>query len=150
MKHPIVAELAAAGITVRRKDESRLMCLLGFILGKWFMRSAWTTIGPKTIWAPTLAAVDKLGFYEHIIRHEMVHAAQARRLPVLWQLAYLFPLLPLPCAYWRWRSEREAYMVNLRAGTHTVEQVVDTLWHRYGWCWPKPWMRKWFAKELTK
>jgi hypothetical protein len=29
-----------------------------------------------------------------------------------------------------------------------VEWVVETLWSNYAWTWPKPWMRKWFLREL--
>lgn len=143
----IVLDLKAAGVRVRSKSTSRLMCLLGAFLGPYFMRGSWTTISGRTIWAPVTAALDKLGVYETIIRHELVHIQQARRLPVLWQLSYLLLPLPIGLAWWRWRWEREAYLVDIRAGRE-IEEVVDTLWRRYGWPWPRAWMRRWFWRRV--
>ena len=59
---------------------------------------------------------------------------------MLWQVAYLLLPLPIGLAWFRWASERRAYLVQLRAGA-SVDATVETLWSRYGWCWPRPWMR---------
>lgn len=147
------AELQGLGVMVRDKRDSVLMQLIGamfFLLGKrrWFLDATWTTIGPRTIWAPRGTPLDRLDRYEDIVRHELVHIAQARRWPILWQLGYLL-LLPAGLAYVRWRSERAAYLVQIRMGTRTVEDVVKTLGGiGYLWCWPRPWMRRWFAKAV--
>ncbi len=140
-------------ITVRSKRDSALMKFISFFIGKKFLTNFWTTIGPNTIWAPIDTSIlDPAQWAEAktVIEHELVHTRQARSLPVLWQLAYLLFPLPFLFAWGRWASERAAYLVNLEAGTHTVEQVVDILWRHYGWCWPKPLMRRWFAKRGFK
>ncbi len=146
----IAAELASAGVRVRHKGDSRLMRFLSFFLGEWFLLSAWTTISARTIWCPNHVPLDRLEDYETIIRHELVHARQARRWPVIWQIAYLLLPVPFLFAWCRWASERQGYLVNLRAGTTTIDAVVDTLWRRYGWCWPKPLMRRFFRKEMGR
>jgi hypothetical protein len=79
-----------------------------------------------------------------------VHIEQARRWPVFWQLSYLLLPLPFGFAWFRWHWEREAYLVDLRAGRLTVDEVVETLWSNYAWTWPKPWMRRWFERELGR
>ncbi len=142
-------ELNALGVRVRHKSESRLMCLLGFFLGARFMSHSWTTISGRTIWAPDRTRLDMLSVYAVIVRHELVHVKQARRLPLLWQLSYALLPVPFLFAWFRWRWEREAYLVNLRAHTTTIETVVNTLWSVYGWCWPKPLMRRWFWRQMV-
>lgn len=147
-----VAELAAAGVRVRLKAESRLMRVLGWLLRligvRDFMMRFWTTIGPRTIWAPAGVSLAHLEAYALTIRHELVHARQARRWPVVFQVSYLLLPLPFGLAWFRWRWEREAYLVQLRAGAMTVDEVVDTLWRNYGWCWPRAWMRAWFKRAV--
>lgn len=137
------------GVRIRLKSESRLMRFLGSILGAWFMHSAWTTIGPRTIWAPVGARLDRLDVYALIIQHELVHVAQAKRWLVLFQLSYLLLPLPIWLAWCRWRWEREAYLVQLRAGASPAV-LADLLWRRYGWPWPRPLMRRWFERALAR
>lgn len=142
------AELDRLGVRVRHKQSSRLMRLLGWVLGYWWWTRAWVTIGPRTIWAPAHVALDRLDVYEATIRHELVHIQQARRYPLVWQVSYLLLPVPVVLAWCRWRWEREAYLVQLRAGAMTVEEVVSVLWRRYAWPWPRPWMRRWLARAV--
>ena len=143
----IVCELTVRGVRVRLKSDSWVMALIGKILGKWFMQRAWTTIGPNTIWAPSSADLDNLLKHEIVLRHELVHIKQARCWPCWFQLSYLLLPMPFLFAWGRWRWEREAYLVNIEAGTHPIEDVVQLLWSKYAWCWPKPLMRRWFLKQ---
>lgn len=148
----LATDLLRLGVRVKDKRGSLLMRFLALFLGSRFMTSAWTTMGRRTIWAPTGADLTINGLLrrETIIRHELIHIAQARRWPVWFQLSYLLLPLPVGFAYFRWRFEREAYLVNLRAGQTSIDAVVDSLWGFYAWTWPKPWMRRWFAKELRR
>ncbi len=147
---PIDFVLARERVVVRHKNRSRLMRFLSFFLGYHFLTRAWTTVGPRTIWAPSHVRLDHLDAYESILRHELVHVRQVRRWFVLWHLSYLLLPLPVLLAWFRWRWEREAFLVNLRAGDMGVDDIVDSLWHGYGWCWPRPLMRRWFLKETTR
>lgn len=112
-----------------------------------------------------------------VIAHELVHVAQFERfgiplmllfilgpspflllaaVPVLllWKTAGMMLLaavavlspLSLGLAYGRWWVERSAYLVSIQQGAD-VEQVVDTLWWDYGFCWPRAWMRAWFTRH---
>lgn len=45
--HGIAFILAMLGVRVRSKGTSRLMRVIGKVLGKWFMQRAWTTIGSR-------------------------------------------------------------------------------------------------------
>lgn len=139
--------LALMGVRVRHKSESWLMRALGFILGAWFMERAWTTVGGRTIWAPSSARLDRLVAYEVALLHELVHIRQARHWPLVFQVSYLLLPVPFLFAWCRWRWEREAYLLNIRHGTHSVEEVVGLLWSKYGWCWPKPLMRRWLMRR---
>jgi hypothetical protein len=142
-------ELQSLGVKIRSKADSRIMCFIAFWLGPAFMKHYWTTISGKTIWAPVGTALDKPGFYETVIRHELVHIKQARKFPGLFQLSYLFPLIPIPIAYFRWLWERQAHLVNLKAG-ETIGSIVDRLWSGYAWLWPKGLMRRWFEKQKAQ
>lgn len=142
-------ELEAAGVRVRHKRDSLVCRVLSWFLGYWFWTRAWTTLGPRTIWAPPHVDLSRLDVYETIIRHELVHIRQARRWPLVWQLSYVLLPLPVGLAWFRWRWEREAYLVQLRARTMSIDEVVDALWRHYGWCWPRAWMRRWFARRVA-
>lgn len=139
-----------------------------------FMRDFWTTIG-NTIYVPTRHDHDagwgtNVWRMRHspTITHELVHVAQFKKwtlplmalgyigptpflLPFVWThwsiLVLALVLAPLSCglAYFRWRIERAAYLVNVRLGMST-ESVADTLWHNYFFCWPK----KLVVKSLTE
>jgi len=105
----------------------------------------WTTIG-DTIYHPD--AIDNPEMFVEIIEHEKVHIEQYKKLGVpLFMFLYIFMFLPIGLSYFRFRLEREAYLVELKHGA-SVDQVVDTLWRYYGWPWPKFLMRRWFLKQL--
>lgn len=88
--------------------------------------------------------------WAQIRAHELVHARQQRGFGLLGCfLLYFF--LPLPVFFsGRWFIEREAYLVDLRAGTRTIDQVVDTLWSQYFFPWPRSWMRDWFDRRVNR
>lgn len=148
----IYDDLAAARVGIVSKADSRLMRLIGWLFALFgrtdFTTRWWTTIGARTIYAPIGVDLSDLERYATVIRHELVHARQARRWPVFWQLSYLLLPLPFGLAWCRWASERQAYLVQLRAGTMTIDEVVTTLWDNYGWCYPRSWMRAWLARAV--
>lgn len=145
----IADELRDAGVVVVSKGNSRMMKLIGFFLGKWFMDSAWSTISARRIYAPIGTRLDRLDIYALVVKHELVHIAQAKRLWWFWQLSYLLFPLPIGLAWFRWRWEREAYLVQLRAGA-SPSDLADLLWSHYGWPWPRAWMRRWFERQRTQ
>jgi len=137
---------------LRPKEGSRLMKVIaGFLRifgNKRFMESYWTTLF-STIYYPTRVK-DPYGHIA-IIEHECVHVSQWRKWNILFTLSYLFLPLPIGLAWFRWRWEREAYLVNLRHVTNkeaAIEHIVDNLWHEYLWTWPKKRMRKWFKEHV--
>ena len=139
--------LDAMGVRVSHKRSSWMMRFIGLILPAAFSTRFWTTVSGWHIHAPNGADLKALEKYESIILHELVHIRQARRFPGHWQLSYLLLPLPIGLAWFRWLWEREAYLVNIRAGTMSAEDVVQTLGSvNYFWSWPRPWMRRWFKK----
>ena len=146
-----------------KKSDSRLMRALAFILKPIvpdFMRDFWTTIG-STIYVPTAYDADtdwgSIAWekrHRTVLAHEAVHMEQAKRLtPVIFTLMYLVFPVPVLFAWGRWRLEREAYLVQLKASENraaTIEWIISTLWTNYAFCWPKPWMRAWFEREAEK
>jgi len=152
-----------------RKDKGpwwmRALCK---IMGKTFRERFWTTIG-KTMYYPTNVepetavlglecSVARATFnmrlknegWRHVIEHELYHVEQYRRFWHFYSLLYLLVPLPILFAYFRWRFERVAYLHQIKHYGRSVEVTVDLLWRVYGWCWPKPLMRRWFNKELRK
>lgn len=147
----MIVEYNGRRVRIRSKAESKLMRFIAFFLGKEFMTSFWTTVSAYTIWAPVTVDLTKLEPRHFVtIEHELIHTQQAFDWPFLWQLAYLLLPLPFGFAYVRWRSERVAYLMNLRAGTLTIDDVCDLLWRKYFWTWPRKWMRRWFEKQLRE
>ncbi len=81
--------------------------------------------------------------------HEEVHVEQFSTWYGPWLIPFLILLFPLPVFFsGRWFIERDAYLVDIKAGRTTVNRAVDTLWDRHGWVWPKPWMQKWFRDRV--
>lgn len=164
----VEAELSALCVVVCPKRKSRLMRVLAFFLGAKFSERFWTTIGPKRIWAPTTADLSDLRRYTGVLLHEIEHIKQARRWPVMFQISYLLLPVPVFFAWFRWYFERKAYLASLwyfrehvlgpeswgDPVTHNaivaqeIDRIVNTLWSNYGWCWPKPWMRRYFLKHI--
>ena len=117
--------------------------------------TAWTTVG-NTIYYPD-AIVDPMLFPD-IIEHEKVHVEQFKKYSVpLFLFLYVLVPLPLFFSYFRWKFEREAYVVELKylaahrknfdMGT-AIDQVVKSLWSFYVCTWPTWLMRSWFKKQL--
>lgn len=107
-------------------------------------KSTWTTIG-RTIYAP-VDCYDPLDDHASI-QHEMVHVKQWNQHGLWFWMSYLFLPVPIFFAWFRWRWEREAYLVDLKAGS-TPEQIVDALASgTYLWPWPKRWMLRWFKEQ---
>jgi hypothetical protein len=121
------------------------------------MEYMWTTVG-NTIYYPDHVENPEKSWHQATIEHELVHVAQYKKYSVpLFLFLYLFFPMPIFFSYFRWKFEREAYLVSaqfLRAYGDPDYQIVDTLvnslWNFYAWPWPKSWMRKWFNKELSK
>lgn len=114
----------------------------------------WITIG-HTIYYPT--SVSNPDLHTTTIGHEMVHVRQQeRRWIVAWIFLYMFLPLPFWLSWYRWRFEREAYLVDIRANlgsNNDVNQIIDQFVNvlgsaAYGWCWPKSWMRRWFKDNV--
>lgn len=140
------------------KADSRLMRVLGRLLGKNFMHSFWTTIGSR-VYVPSndLPAINEpeLGSpawqvtNREAITHETIHLGQfARHGVLLMAIAYALP-------YFRWRIERVAYLTNIMAQPPAqrgkeIDWVVDTLSSAYFWPWPKTWMRAWFVDAIAQ
>ena len=112
-----------------------------------FMDHYWTTIG-RTIYMP-VGVEDP---YDHpgVVEHELVHVQQYERWGILFMISYLLLPLPAGLAWFRWRWEREAYMVQIRNAADKeseIERVIGSLWSGYGWPWPRGRMRAWFRHE---
>uniref|UniRef100_A0A6M3KYG0 Uncharacterized protein n=2 Tax=viral metagenome TaxID=1070528 RepID=A0A6M3KYG0_9ZZZZ len=151
-------------VVVRSKRDSLLMRALGWVfnlVGYDFMRRAWTTIGSRTIYAPTTVPQAKIDDYNNgwthslnghprPLEHEMIHTRQAKRYPIIWQVSYLLLPVPVLFAWFRWRWEREAYLNDITKYGRDVDEVVDVMWSIYGWCWPKPLMRRWFKRRAGR
>lgn len=108
----------------------------------------WTTIG-DTIYFPDLYTLDEAGIFTEIIEHEKVHIEQFEKYGIFGFL-FLYILIPLPAflSYFRWKFEREAYLVDIKCGHLTTDQVVETLHCNYVRPWPKSWMKSWFEKNI--
>ena len=130
----------------------------------WFLRFlnnfgggiAWTTLG-DTIYFPD--AIEDPYLFPEIIEHEKVHLKQYEQYGTpLFLFLYIFVPLPVFFSYFRWKFEREAYLLEAklyieqgRIDVDTiVEEMVKSLWSFYGFVWPKSWMRNWFLKQLKQ
>jgi hypothetical protein len=102
-----------------------------------------------TIYYPEHVTEPDADEHKDTVEHEKEHLRQFEKYGTFCFL-FLYALIPLPffLAYFRWKFEREAYMVNLKNGAD-LELVLESLKH-YGRPWPVCCMRKWFKKELAK
>ena len=140
--------LSQQRVSLVPKAGSRLMRVCGLLLravgNRSFVERCWTTLG-RTIYYPA-SVVDPLA-HPVVLEHELVHVRQWERWGVLMWISYLLLPLPIGLCWFRFRWEREAYLVEL---AHAVDRereltrIVDALWFGYGFCWPRPWMRRWF------
>ncbi len=139
------------------KRDDALMRRIGLVWGSWLTRW-WTTYKLPWPWRdrrPRITypvTVDNPFRHPVTLQHEMVHVGQMRGrgfLGMLWMLM-LALLLPLPVLFsGRWLIEREAYLVELREGRLTVQEVVRRLWRGYAMAWPPFLMRRWFKRRLA-
>lgn len=126
------------------KRDSKLMSLIG-----WFCPSFldyWTTIGKTIYYPPNIKNPDNPA-WSLIIEHEKVHMKQYQKYGiVLFLFLYLFIPLPVFFAYFRWKFEREAYLIEIKNGLSS-RFVVKMLDEGYLKPWPKSWMVRWFDKR---
>jgi hypothetical protein len=146
--------LRAHRVRLVSKADSRLMraaaLLLRGIGQRDFNERFWTTVG-RTVYYPTCVE-DPLA-HPDVLEHELVHVRQWQRWGVLMWLSYLCLPLPFGLAWFRFRWEREAYLVQIARAAdreQEIERIVQVLWHGYGWPWPRPLMRKWFREHAPR
>jgi hypothetical protein len=149
----IQAELAEHQVVLVSKGIDPLMRFLGIFLGKRFLTDFWTTYrlpgGRPRICYP-LGVKDPMSRWP-VIAHELVHVRQFAPAHGPLAMLLLSTLFPLPAFFsGRWYIERRAYLRDVLAGHRTIDEAVDTLWRGYGWCWPKPLMRRWFEREVAR
>ena len=128
------------------KKDLRLMRFIGWFSPA-FMTDFWTTIG-EDCYYPTTVTDPMRSEYKNIRVHELVHTEQQHKYtkPV-WFALYFFCPLPVFLAYFRWRFEREAYLVQITGTTVSNETVVNLLHNSYFYPWPKRWMLEWFNEN---
>ena len=110
----IEAEVRKAGVRLVPHKHSTLTTLYGMVAGwfgvKDFTNRFWLTLAP-TIFYPNYIGNPLDAKYQTSLRHELVHIRQQRRAGLWgWTLRYL------ASQRFRWEQEREAYLVNVRAG----------------------------------
>lgn len=153
LPHDIERELNAQRVRLVAKRDSRLMRVLGLLLcavgTRGFNERFWTTLG-RTIYYPT--SVHDPFAHPVVLEHELVHVQQWRRWGLFLWISYLLLPLPIGLAWFRFRWEREAYLVQLARAPdreHEIERIVDVLWFGYARPWPRSWMRRWFLRNSS-
>jgi hypothetical protein len=146
--------LRAHRVRLVAKADSRLMRAAGVLLrgigNRDFNARYWTTVG-RTVYYPTSVS-DPLA-HPDILDHELVHVRQWQSWGVLMWASYLLLPLPFGLAWFRFRWEREAYLVQIARADdreREIERVVQVLWYGYGWPWPRASMRKWFEQHAPR
>lgn len=103
-----------------------------------------------TIW-PHVYVPDNVEILDDTLAHEDVHlkqqAAWPRGLRWAWFVAYLCFPVPIFFAWFRWKAEREAYLVNIKRHGFDPYSVAENLWSDYCWTWPRKWMFTWFEEH---
>lgn len=153
---------------MRRKEDSRLMKIIGFMLfmlsfgkNRDFMRRFTTTIG-NTIYTPE-GWETRLPISQCItLRHERVHMRQARQYGRLkFSFLYLFWPVPFIRATWRRRFEQEAYEESIRAMYEYGEDPTNFVFRvrmtahftssEYLWMWTKREdIEEWFDAVVSR
>jgi len=115
----------------------------------WYIKPIFWLI-PKdfgiTIWNMIYVPNDfSINKYPKLLQHENIHIQQWKKYKILFPILYFF-VAPVFFAYFRWKFEREAYLINIKAGA-SQDKIVELLWHNYWWTWPRPWMKKWFDEH---
>jgi hypothetical protein len=124
----IRTEVHDAGVKLLPHSRSTLTTLYGQaarLFGvKDFVNHFWLTLAP-TIYHPNHVSDPYAAPYHVSIRHELVHIRQQRRAGLCgWVLRYL------TSQRFRWGQEREAYLVNVRAGEEPI-LIAATLRRAY-------------------
>jgi len=135
---------------LKPKDSWWLLRAIGFfaaLVGKRDMwDETWTTIG-GVVYYPVDVVDPKDPCYLATREHEAVHCRQQEGWPwLLWLAVYALIPLPVGFAYFRWKWEREAYLVNIKKHGYRPEWCADTL-QQYLWPWPKKRMLRWFERN---
>jgi len=136
------------------KKDLTLMRVLGTLLKPFtpnFMDSFFTTyrlpFQKKGIIAYPVGCNPML--YSGVLEHELMHVEQQKTAWGLFKSALLVSIFPLPVVFsGRWFIERGPYLNDIKKKRRTVERAVNVLWGSYGWCWPKPLMRRYFKKHM--
>jgi len=88
------------------------------------------------------------------VEHEQIHVDRRAKWPKwlrwMWYVLYFTFPVPILFAYFRWVEERAAYLYEIKYYGRSIPSVVDTLWHNYCWTWPRPWMTRWFEKQMKE
>lgn len=121
--------------------------------GDRFMRVYVTTYRLPFQDRPTIAVPDRYDWMspglEWLRCHEMVHADDLRSAWDLLKMALLLTLFPLPIYFsGRWYIERDAMVIDIRAGVKTPEKVAEMLWDDYLMAWPKQRVTDYYEKLL--
>lgn len=139
------------------KESSDLMRAIGWVVGllgvRGFLTDFVTTLrlpfGMPTVYWPRSCGDPRDKRWRTVWAHERVHVVQQAGPWGLLSSALLYVLLPLSVYLsGRWFLEREAYLLDIRAGRLTVDQAVELLWSSYVRPWPRAWMRAWFEMRL--
>lgn len=136
------------------KQDSILMkivgCFLTFITPS-FMSGFFTTYRLPFQKQSTIAypvGYDPMN-YPGVLEHELVHVEQQNTAWGLFKSFWLLWLIPLPIVFsGRWYLERDAYLLDIKAGRIDIDYAVSVLWNFYGLAWPQNMMRKWFNERV--
>jgi hypothetical protein len=149
-------QLQAQRVRLVAKRDSPVMRVLALLLRavgtRGFNERFWTTLG-RTIYYPT--SVRDPFTHPVVIEHELVHVQQWQRWGLFLWISYLLLPLPIGLAWFRFRWEREAYLVQLahapeRERNREIDRIVDVLWFGYARPWPRRWMRRWFQRNVER
>lgn len=154
------------GVEFIAKQDSKLMIVISYLLF-WlhlrFMNYYWTTIRFPfcRVWCfyPTTVKDPLNERHEGIVGHEILfHAKDFHPWYGPWVWIPLYLVVPLPAIFsGRWFFERYAKLydikrlITIRGWDPNVAttKIVNGLWGNYGWCWPRPLMRRFFKAQLS-
>lgn len=148
-----------------------LVKIVTFGKNKKFLTDYVTTLGNRIAvpvgWREEVASpIRRLA----LLHHELTHVRQCAALGFghvwlgfpLYSLLYLLIPVPIGFAYFRWRYEREAYLVGIKVCrryslsiaelSEAVENAIDQLsgpFYAWTWCL-RLHVRRWFVLELAK
>jgi len=128
-----------------------------------FMRRA-TTLGPLIAY-PESTDLKHVTFSDYItLKHETVHVKQCAALGLgeasigMWPFLFLYLFVPLPAwrSWFRFRFEREAFLVEYKiekkyGWSPDIEHYVKVLsGPDYLYAWPEAKVREWFKKAISE